>query len=77
MFPNWKVFSAHWTEEALRDALQEEYGLEAVLFSGLSKLPYELSQEILAQCIDINVDDNFFRDFKVHNKDLHVLRKTN
>ncbi len=76
-----KMDTVTWTEESLRDAVQEEYGLDAVLFSGLNKSPDELSREILAQCsgrepIDINVDsESFFRYFKVHNNDLRVLRK--
>lgn len=69
-----------WTEDDFSPRIDDELGIDMVVFSALSTMPKTLLRSILNTCreeynLTVN-SENFFKLFKIHNNHRKVLQST-
>lgn len=69
-----------WTQEEFTPQIQDELGIDTVVFSWINTKRNTLLQSILKTCtkkheLTVN-DENFFKLFKIHNNDRKILQST-
>jgi len=69
-----------WTEAECRAAMDNELGLDTVLFSSLDKSAETLLDEVVIACSKLHIiavdDSNFLKLFKISNSNVKILRSS-